>query len=194
MKHGRYSTVRRTAIRELIEKHEADPDPLNILPELAAARALFQDYIERYDEWREAVIAWHQSYQKVGRPLPATMVLAFEACLDEYDNLLNERGEASEKQEADLEAARSFVELLRDPGEAKPTQVLDIADAYRIVSEITKIAARIEKIRAANAISRPNLFRLMAEMGRIVEHHNGEPDPEARLERIREGWLSIRLP
>lgn len=141
IKHGRYSTIQRPALRALIAQHDADPDPLNVLPELAAARALFQDFIERYDGWREALLAWHASWTR-GDEAP------------------------------------------------KPREVLDIGDAYRILSEVTKIAERIEKVRAANAISRPDLFRLMGEMGRVVETH--VKDPEA-LERIRRDWLAIRV-
>jgi hypothetical protein len=189
-KHGRYSGIKREALRELIEHHEADPDPLNIFPELAAARALFQDFIERYDDWREAVVAWHVTYRASGRPVPGDLRVAFEAALDEYEALLNERGESSDKQEEDLAKARKFVELLSSPHEGKPLQVLDIGDAYRILSEVTKIAERIERIRASNAISRPDLMRVMQEMGRIVTHHVTDPEVQ---QAIKEGWLGIRV-
>ena len=141
IKHGRYSTMKREALRELIAQHEADPDPLNIFPELAAARALFQDYIERYDAWAAALIAWHESFES-GKGTP------------------------------------------------KPVQILDIADAYRILSEVTKIAERIERVRAANAISRADLLRTMQEMGRVVERHVTDP---AALNRIKDDWLSIKV-
>lgn len=143
VKSGRYSKIKRTALRELIAQHAEDQDPLDILPELAAARALFQDFIERYDEWREALLGWHESF-------------------------------------TDEEKAER----------AKPRQILDIADAYRILSEVTKIAERIEKIRSQNAVSRSDLLRIMEEMGRYVERH--VKDSKAR-ERIKDGWLSIRI-
>lgn len=47
VKHGRYSTITREPIRKLIEAYEADPDPLNLEPELALLRALVVDYINR---------------------------------------------------------------------------------------------------------------------------------------------------
>lgn len=145
IRSGRYSKIKREALRDLIAEYEADPDPLNILPELAASRALFQDFIERYDKWAVALLAWHESWN------------------------------------ADEDGS---------PRPAKPRQILDIADAYRIVSEITKIVERIEKIRAANAISRPDLLRVMTEMGRVVEAY--VPDEAAR-EKIKQGWLTIRV-
>ena len=138
---GRYSKVQRERVRELIEQFEADPDPLNILPELAAARALFQDFVERYDEWRDALLAWHESYQA-------------------------------------------------DGGAAKPRQILDIADAHRLLSEVTKIAKRIEDIRAQSAISRADFYRVMTEMGRVVDL---VVDDEELREKIKRGWMEIRL-
>lgn len=139
--HGRYSTIKRENIRDLITKHEADPDPLNILPELAAARALLEDFVDRYDEFSAALLTWHESY-----------------------------GEEKENP--------------------KPRQILDIADAHRLVSEVTKIVERIEGIRSKNAISRPDLARFMAEMWRSVELRIA--DIKTR-EQLRDDWLSIRL-
>jgi hypothetical protein len=142
LRHGRYSRIRHEVLRDLIEQYEADPDPLNLLAELAAARALFQDFIERYDANRDALLAWHESWQKDGGTV------------------------------------------------GRPRQVLDIADAYRLLSEVTKIAKRIEDIRAQNAVSRPDLIRIMTEMGRVVERHVTD---ERSREKIKDGWLEIRL-
>jgi hypothetical protein len=137
VRHGRYSTIKREELRTLIEQHEADPDPLNIFPELATARALFQDFVERYDAWRDAIVAWHESYK------------------------------------ADSGTA-----------EGKPRQMLDIADAYRIISEVTKIAERIERIRAQNAISRGDLNRVLSEMWRVLEMHVANPTTR---QEVRDG-------
>ena len=146
IRHGRYSKIKRDQLRSLIERHEADPDPLNIFPELAAARALFEDFIERYETWRDALLAWHTSYQKG-----------------------EEEG-------------------------AKPRQILDISAAHMLLNQITGIVEKIERIRAADAISRPDLYRLVQEFARVVEVRNVIQDPERRLQAIRDDWLSIRLP
>jgi len=60
VKHGRYSDIERDRISDLLQKFEDDEDPLDILSEIAAARALLQDFIERYDQYREALIAWYK--------------------------------------------------------------------------------------------------------------------------------------
>lgn len=219
IRHGRYSTIRRPEIRALIEKHEADPDPLNVLPELAAARALFQDFIERYDQWREAVLAWHASYAESMRPASPEMVRALNDVIDELESYI---GPVSDEPEVKMEPepqahggwlrrereeegggarihasvriARRLIESIQTAPDLKPREILDISDAIRHVDVISKVIDRIEKARAANAISRPNLFRLMAEMGRVVEHFNAEPDPDLRLQKVKDAWLAIRLP
>ena len=192
IKHGRYSTITRERIRDLIAAHEADPDPLNILPEIAALRALFQEFIERYDENSEALIAWHLSWQLTKRPLPEEKVLAFEAVVSEWEIALAESGdEATTKQQDDAASARAFIQLLRGQAdEAKPRTVLDLTDAYRVLGEIGKMVERVEKARSANAISRPDLNRIMHELWRSVEARVNDDGTKAA---IREDWMRIVL-
>jgi hypothetical protein len=156
----RYARILRPRVKELIEQFEADPDPLNILSELAFARAVLVDFVERYDAHSEALIAWHNSFTKVG------MLSAYAG-----------------KPIAPVE---------------KPTQILDVSDAMRHIDTITKIVERIEKIRAANAISRQDLVRLMGQLGNAVERHvrSAIPDDEralAVLRAIRQDWLTLAV-
>ncbi len=190
IKSGRYSKIKRESLRQLIAEHEADPDPLNIFPELAAARALFQDFIERYDRHSEALIAWHQSFQ-TQRPIDPEKAGGFVEVIDAYEERIVSLDDLTDRQQQTLLLARQYVAALREPGNSnKPTQILDIADAYRIVSEITKIVERIERIRAANAISRPDLIRTMTEMSRVVQTYVSDPET---LDKIKGGWLQIRV-
>ncbi|HET8777967.1 MAG TPA: hypothetical protein VFN76_09940 [Candidatus Limnocylindria bacterium] len=192
--HGqsrRYANIRSARLRHLIAEHAADPDPLNIEPELAAARALFQDFVERYETNTAALLAWYASWQSSGRvPLPPEKLETLRAVLSEYEELRQGSVGLSDKQEADLAIAREIVDRLGQPVEGKPATVLDLSDAYRIVGEVTKIVERIEKIRSANAISVPDLNRLMLEMGRVVSAHVKD---DAVANRIQEQWLAIRV-
>ncbi|PSB14530.1 hypothetical protein C7B65_26315 [Phormidesmis priestleyi ULC007] len=85
IKHGRYSRLKTEQLRSLVAEFENDPDPMNLMGELAAARALFQDFTDRYVESTDALMLWSRS------------------------------GET-----------------------AKPTQILDIGTAYKMVSEIRR--------------------------------------------------------
>ena len=112
IKHGRFSKLQRSRIRDLIAHHLNDPQPLDTLPELAATRALAVD------------------------------------CLN-----------------------RNYPET-----------------ASKLLAEATRIVERIERKNAMNAISQAELFRLMAQMGRVVETYVADPDV---LVKIREGWLKL---
>lgn len=191
IRHGRYSTIQRDSIRLLLEKHEADPDPLNILPELAAARAFFEDFVNRYDEWREAILSWWQSWSLSRRRWTTEEVEAFRGLVDDCEDRGRSEGDLTDRQESAIALARSFLEALSGGDlESRPRQILDVSAAHTMLAEITKIVERIERIRSANAISRPDLLRVMAEMGRVVEAHVS--DEQAR-NRITEGWLAIRV-
>lgn len=80
--------------------------------------------------------------------------------------------------------------LLERALEKLEEEELDVEAATRIVAEVTRIAKRIEDIRAQNALSIKELQRIMAEMGRSVALRVEDP---STLEAIREDWSSIRL-
>lgn len=192
LKSGRYSGVKHDRIRNLIAEFEADPDPLNLFPEIAALRALTVDFIDRYAEFTDALIAWHADWQLRRKPLPEELLLSLERVVDEWEGTLAEGAyEASDRQRADAERARKFITALRGEDDAqKPRQVLDISDAHKLLAETGRMVERVENLRSANAISRPELNRVISAMGRVVELL--VPD-EAVKEKIRDGWLSISV-
>ena len=119
----RYSRLSNPRIRQLIAEFQQDPDPLNVLPELATMRALLTDYLERV--------------QKEG-------------------------------------ATESF----------------EVGTARSLVSEVTQIVKRIEDSRAANAVSRADFYRVITEMGRVVDLRVEDPDVRTQ---IHDDWLAIAL-
>jgi hypothetical protein len=189
--HGRYSGIQRERLRDLIAQHLEDENPLNLLPEVAALRALFQDFIERYDVFVEALLAWHESYRVTRRPLPDDLLHAFGNVVDEWEEQLRSSDEPEAKKLADVEAARKFLDYCRGkPVDGRPRQTLDIADAANILAEIGKLVERIEKARAINAISRPEMNRIMHEMWRSVELRVSD---DKLKDDIRNDWLTIAL-
>ena len=64
IEHGRYSKkVTRPRIAELLRHFAEDPEPLNLLQEVHLLRSLVLDYIERYDEFTDALVAWNESFK-----------------------------------------------------------------------------------------------------------------------------------
>lgn len=74
IKHGRYSTVQRARVSEILDELAEDPDPLDLLPEVELLRAMVLDYVERHDALTDAVIFWHESYHNgENEPKPRQM-------------------------------------------------------------------------------------------------------------------------
>jgi hypothetical protein len=139
---GRYTFKMSPRLQAIYDQLAQDPDPLNLVPELTAARALFQDWVDRFDSYSEALIAWHESFAK---------------------------GNGDR--------------------EHKPMKVLDIADGRNSLEIISRIVARIEHIRAENAVSKKKLVEILEAMGKVVEAHVMDAQV---LGSIRRGWLNIR--
>lgn len=69
IKHGRFSSIQRERLKDLIAEFAGDPEPLNLLPELALLRAIVVDLVERWDEIYGpdgALLAWHASFLRDG--------------------------------------------------------------------------------------------------------------------------------
>lgn len=133
VKHGRYSKVSRQRLRSLIESYEEDEDPLNVLPELAAARALFQDFVERYDEWRSALLAWHDSYSFTDNPKPRTVLDVSDA----YRLLGSIAKIAQQEKKLQLDNAISRKDLLRIFSEQRRVIETEVSD-QQLVDRLLK--------------------------------------------------------
>lgn len=173
--HGRFATIQSEPIRQLMEHHQANPDPLNVFRELALVRALLDDFINRYHEWRTALLAWHESFRAIERPLAHDRMLALETVVDELEALVgpadfdDEDNDGAPVRRAIRESRKLIDDLRRPLEQGKPMQLLDLSDAVRHAETISRIVKRIEDIRAQDAISRPELLRVMTEMGRNAE-------------------------
>ena len=188
----------RKDVRELMKEFQQIEDPLNLLGELALCRALVVDFINRHDESAKALLAWHNSFSRAYLKQRRREIEAeakgprqdLETMIAELDQLSEKRTNADLMREAfDLGLQ---VRERADPIEfaGKPRWISDITGARVLLSEVTKIAARIRKFQSEDAISQKDFFRLMAEMGKAVETHVQD---ERTLQRIREDWLSIKL-
>lgn len=116
-KHGRYSSITRPRLADLIKRFEEDPDPLNLLPEVALLRALILDYVERYDAFTAALLAWHDSYvdkNKTPNPKPQQIIDIISA--GGFIAQIAKVTERIQKQQSEgtvtLEAVNAYVETL----------------------------------------------------------------------------------
>lgn len=196
---GRYSGLKLESIREGFERHAQDPEPLNQLAELAAARALFEDWINRYTEWAEALLAWYASFQESGRPISADRLHCLNYIVDEYEDLVvrgyEEEDEARTDGELRIKQARELLDVLAAPVEGmRPRKIMDIAIARQLLDSINTQIANIKMHEEKMHISRRDFYRVMAEMGLSVQRRNTITDPDQRLQAIMNDWNSIGLP
>lgn len=185
LKSGRYADkLRHPAIADLIKEFENDPDPMNLLSELAASRALFADFINRYEEFVTALLAWHESWAQGTQQIDWQDVDAMKTLID----ITEKNGGTSSSL---IKQARAIIEKFNLVAQVqKPRQVLDVTDSYRILSEATKIAERIKKMEFLDSIGKRDLGRVMGEMAKVVAKHVTD---ELAQEAIAKEWREIRI-
>jgi hypothetical protein len=188
--HGRYSKVQRPRIRELIEQYEKAPDPLNLLPELAALRAHYQDYVERWDETSQSLVAWWQSWSLSHRAFTTEELEAFRGLLDDFeDRMKTEDLELTERQQSSLTLARSFMDALAKGDDlGRPKQILDLSAATQMLVDIAKVVERITRMQNSKVITQMELFRVMGQMGEVVKRQVSDPET---AQRIIQGWHEL---
>jgi hypothetical protein len=183
--HGRKSTIQGERIKALIETHLKDPQLHDVSMTLATAKALMDDFIERYYELTPALMAWYASSE----PISEDERLALLRCLDELEALYGEK-EITGRQTEALATARAATSRLAEPRPEKPHKVLDIADAVGHADVISKIIHRVNMANAGNAISYARLaafmFNLRNELDGLI------PDRE-HLRRVVARVMQIRI-
>jgi hypothetical protein len=184
--HGRYSSINRPRIRDLLERHQADPDPLNLLPELALLRALIGDFIERYDAQTEALIAWHASFGP-----------AFDEQVKKWREEL-----AQWVEECESQGYESASDPPKPPDPAlflsKPRQVVDILTVGQFIGQIGTLADRIHKLRSEGSITLATLDRTLEQLGAEVVNAAQEvirdtATRSALLTAIERRWGTLRV-
>lgn len=185
IKHGRYSSIQRPRLRELLDGLQADTssDALDLEPELHLLRALVLDYIERYDALTDAVLEWHNSFSD-GFKLE---VQNWRYKLADWCEL-QDQGDQSEPPPPPIPTAF----------QNKPRQMPDILSVARFISEIGAITDRIHKRRSEGSITLATLDRVLEQHGvelvNALQELNLEPATrEALLDTVEQRWDSIRL-
>lgn len=182
--------IKSQRMREILEELADDPDPLNLTQEVHALRMLTIDYINRYEEFTNALLSWYESWTLKNVPAQR-VVYALRQIITEWEIVVTDGNTPSPHQYEMLEDAKEFVTALEvSPDSIRPRQVLDISEAKNILAETGKMVERIEKIRAANAISRPELNRIYQEMWRAVD---GMVSSDETKSEIKRSWLGICL-
>lgn len=189
--HGqrrRYDLTAAPRLNALIEQYQNDPEPLNILSELATARALMHDWLDRYTTFSAALIAWYDTWEGRYIPISEQEKAGLLGVLDEYEILIRDRQyEPTDHQLESLELARSAVSFLSTQQEPKPRQILDVSDAMRHVDTISKVITRAEQIRAQGTVSIDRLRMFLLALDRGIEIEVADTVLRDRVRRMIHG-------
>lgn len=129
--HGRYSKITRPRIAGILKALEDDPNPLDLLPDLRLLRALLIDFVDRYEEFSEALLAWHSSFGKGDGPQKPRKILDITAA----KGLIAEVGamvERIEKQTDNLAQNPEFQRVYWEMSKHVTANVTDAAVLRRI--------------------------------------------------------------
>lgn len=213
IKHGRYSTINRPRIKELLETFKADDDPLGLLPEIELLRALVLDFIERHDEHTEALLAWHASYSPGFAEHYAAWQIAHDKWRIEWDAWQS----GWETYRETVESVQGHYKQgwpeppsspppprpphLPEPVEfaGKPRQIVDILSAGRFIGEIGAMVERIHKQKAEGSITLVTLDAVLQQFGAELVKAAGDTiaddaDRTALLQAVEQRWATIRVP
>lgn len=168
LKHGRYSTLRRPRILELLERFASDPEPFSVLDDLHLMRALTHDFVERAG-------SGGQSRQAELRTL--------NQALDELAAVLGD--EVSPAQEQQLARGREALVTL-----GADASLPDVAEGVKLLAEVSKAIHRVEQLRSAGAVPLDQLRRFLAAIDRVLQHR--VEDEELRR-TIRRDFYDIRI-
>jgi hypothetical protein len=213
IKHGRYSTIKRPRLKEILESLESDPDPLDLSPELRLLRALILDYIERYDEQTDALIAWHASFST-----------GFEKQYAEWSKAFTGWEKDWGKFQQDFAAYRTQVEQVQahyragwpeppalpfatDPptppapedSAQKPRRVTDILEVGKFITAIGALVERVEKRQQEGTITLATLDAVtemfgVELVGACQETISDETVRTLLLNAVEKRWGTIVVP
>lgn len=156
---NRYAALLNDSIGEKLAKFLLDPNPLDMRAELAAARAIFEDFIQRHEAITEAVLAWHASYDPKRRGLHDTPLYNIEAIAAVVNDIralpptakiedlqaVLEKGVTLAQEEWVRKRLVTDKEYRTDFKVEKPMKMLDISHAARLLKIVNDMVSAIIK-------------------------------------------------
>ncbi|MBB6053262.1 hypothetical protein [Armatimonas rosea] len=144
-RYSRYSIITSAEARRLREHFEADPDPLNLLPEVIELRVRIADFCNRYDEFSTALLGWHGSWS-------GDWSQAVESWEEDYANWHAKYVELIERVQDLRKNDRTLANLgdppaPPDPGDMlqRPRKIVDILQAGQFLGLAGTMVDRIKR-------------------------------------------------
>ena len=144
-RYSRYSIITSAEARRLREHFEADPDPLNLLPEVIELRVRIADFCNRYDQFSSALLGWHGSWSGDWNQAVENWEEDYASWHAKYVELI-ERVQDLRKNDRTL-ANLGDPPQPPDPGDMlhRPREVVDILQAGRFLGLAGTMVDRIKR-------------------------------------------------
>lgn len=162
---NRYASLLNPTYNEVLQSFYNDPDPLNLRSELAIARTILTDVMNKHEEWNEALMAWWASFDPNRRGLhdmPLYHAQAMKLAVDRgyvTEGMTSgafqeglERGLADYQAEW-LDANEGGAELLVLRVDRPKKAYVDVGTALKALTEIRNIAKLISELESKAYLS-----------------------------------------
>lgn len=140
-------------LRQAVDHHRADPQPLDLLQDLILARALLQEGIERHSANSAALIAWHASHST-----------GYQEAVTLWREQLAQYLEAVQQGHSEP-AMGPPPPPIPEAFENRPKQLPDLAGFIVLIDRVTGIVERIQKREQDRSISLAEVDRVLNEYG-----------------------------
>jgi hypothetical protein len=197
-KYSRYDVIKSAEVKRLREHFEADPDPLNLLPDVLELRVRIADFCNRYDEYTEALLDWHASWT-------GEWDKAVEDWREEYRDWHAQYSELLDRVRDIRKNDRALTELEDppvppEPGDMaqKPRKVVDILQAGQFLGMVGGLIDKINRQETEGKITLLDVQHILKNYGLValqaIEAEVEDDDLRERLlVALDEGWDAIPI-
>lgn len=144
-KYSRYAVLKSKDVAKLREHFEADPDPLDLKPDVIELRVRIADFCDRYDEMTAALLAWHASYSDSYALEIQTWRRHWENWEADYKECLERVRELRDTDPALAELEDPPLPPKPDELSAKPRRVVDILQVAQFIGMLGGLVDKIKR-------------------------------------------------
>ncbi len=189
-KYSRYSVIKAADVAEYRKHIEADPDPLNLIPDLNEIRARIVHYCNTYDETLEALLSWRASFSGGYRQA----LEQWRSDRTDWEALYHEWADAP----GDIELTDPPAPPHPDDFSDRPREVKDILHAATHLRGLSDVAKKIHDIQNTGSISMALVDVYQEKLGMELvnaarTHVSDEEHRQALLADVERRWNEIPI-
>ena len=190
-KYSRYAVITSAEAKKYRDHFEADPDPLNLLPDVLELRVRIADFCNRYDQYAEALLAWHGSYTIEWAKASQDWQKEYSDWHATYSERLERVRELRKNDHLELDDPP----MPPDPSDMlqKPRKIVDILQAGQFLGMVGSLIDKINRYETEGKITLLDVQHILKNYGlvalQVIEGEVEDDDLRERLlTALDEGW------